>query len=161
MQAKPVYLARQTPKPKEMLYDWSNHTVLIAEDDEMNYKYLEMIFSRFTNINIIWAINGMMAVDYCSIYSHIDLVIMDIQLPVIDGFEAARQIRKLKPEIPLIAHSASHPGEISANSDNPRFDDYIPKPSNYHELLSRLDEVLHAAAGKSKIRLTGQETGSC
>ena len=71
-----------------MLKDWSNRTILIAEDDEISYKYLESDIVPKNQVNIIWAINGQMAVDFCRQYNHIDLVLMDIQLPVIDGVEA-------------------------------------------------------------------------
>ena len=136
-----------------MFYDWSNRTILIAEDDEMNYKYLQLIFSRFTKINVIWAINGQMAIDYCRIYSHIDIVLMDIQLPVIDGMEAALQIKRRRPELPVIAHTANNnPGEIFAGPEKTGFDDFIAKPANYHDILGKVDEMLHAAETSVKTR---------
>jgi CheY-like chemotaxis protein len=131
-----------------MLYDWSNHTVLIAEDDEMNYKYLELIFSRFTNINIVWAINGQMAIEYCEIYSHIDLVIMDLQLPVIDGIEAARQIKMKNPEIYVLAHTANINSDVIEQCYMAGFDDFIPKPANLHDLLGRMDDILSSVPVK-------------
>lgn len=134
-----------------MLYNWSNRTLLIAEDDEMNYKYLQLIFSRFTKINIIWAINGQMAIDCCKIYSHIDVVLMDLQLPVIDGMEAARQIKQNRPELPVIAHTANNnPAEIFAGSEKTGFDDFIAKPANYGDILGKVDEVLQRA--KTSVR---------
>ena len=64
------------------MMDLTNKTILIAEDDEISFKFLDLVLSRKTKVNIIWAINGQMAVDFCRIYNHIDLVLMDIQLPV-------------------------------------------------------------------------------
>jgi CheY-like chemotaxis protein len=77
-----------------MEYNWKNRTVLVAEDDEMSFRYIELVLIRRTNINIIWAINGQQAVEFCRLNNHIDLVLMDLQLPVFDGLEAIRQIRQ-------------------------------------------------------------------
>ena len=50
-----------------MEYNWKDRTVLVAEDDEMSFRYIELVLSRKTNINIIWAINGQQAVEYCQL----------------------------------------------------------------------------------------------
>ena len=85
-----------------MEYNWKDRTVLVAEDDEMSFRYIELVLSRKTSINIIWAINGEQAVEYCQLYNHIDLVLTDLQLPVYDGLEVIRRIRKFKPDLPII-----------------------------------------------------------
>lgn len=131
-----------------MLYDWSNRTVLIAEDDEMNFRYLEVIFEKYTGINVIWAINGKMAVDYCQIYDYIDIVIMDIQLPVVDGLEATKQIKSFKPDLPIIAHTANTYNNEVEKSLAAGCDDYISKPVNFEDLLSRIESFLNPVATK-------------
>lgn len=133
---------------KTMLYDWSNRTVLIAEDDEMNFRYLEVIFEKYTGINVIWAINGKMAVDYCQIYDYIDIVIMDIQLPVVDGLEATKQIKSFKPDLPIIAHTANTYNNEVEKSLAAGCDDYISKPVNFEDLLSRIESFLNPVATK-------------
>jgi CheY-like chemotaxis protein len=125
-----------------MLKDWSNRTILIAEDDEISFKYLNLILSRKTMANILWAINGQMAVDFCKQYNHIDIVLMDIQLPIIDGIEAIRQIKSFKPSIPIIVHTANAYGEECERSYDAGCDEYITKPANFQQLLHKIENLL-------------------
>jgi two-component system cell cycle response regulator DivK len=125
-----------------MLQDWSNRTILIAEDDEVSFKYLDLILSRKTRVNILWASNGQMAVDFCRHYKHIDLVLMDIQLPVIDGIEAVRQIRSFNPAVPIIVHTANAYGEDCDRCFEAGCNDFLTKPANFQQLLYKIDNLL-------------------
>ena len=126
-----------------MSYNWNNRTILIAEDDEMNYRYLELIFAKFTNVNVIWAINGQMAIDYAHIYKHIDLVIMDVQLPLVNGMDATREIKSFRPSLPIVAHTANAFSDDIARCFEAGCDDYITKPVSFQDLLSRIDCILN------------------
>ena len=130
---------RQNTKHKGMLKDWSNKTILIAEDDEISFKYLNLILTRKTGINVLWALNGQMAIDFCKDYKHIDLVMMDIQLPVIDGIEAIRQIKSFKPHLPIIVHTANAYGEEYERCYEAGCDEYITKPANFQQLLYKIE----------------------
>jgi len=126
-----------------MEYNWKNRTVLVAEDDEMSFRYIELVLSRRTNINIIWAINGQQAVEFCALYHHIDLVLMDLQLPVFDGLEAITRIRKFKPNLPIIVQTANAMNDefdkcLAAGSDG-----YVTKPINLVELFSMMNVLLN------------------
>src|SRR4030042_5431858 len=90
-----------------MDYNWKDRTVLVAEDDEMSFRYIELVLSRRTNISIIWAINGQQAVEYCQLNSHIDLVLTDLQLPIYHGLEVIKRIKKIKPNLPIIVQTAN------------------------------------------------------
>jgi CheY-like chemotaxis protein len=129
-----------------MLQDWSNRTFLIAEDDEISFKYMDLILSRRTNANILWAINGQMAVEFCQQYEHIDLVLMDIQLPVINGIEAIRQIKAFKPALPIIVQTANAFGEESVHCYEAGCDDFITKPVNLQQLLYKIENLLSPVA---------------
>jgi len=126
-----------------MNYNWKDRTVLIAEDDEMSFRYIELVLSRRTNINIIWAINGEQAVEFCKLYNHIDFVLMDLQLPVFDGFEAIKRIKAFKSDLPIIVQTA--------NAMNDEYDKciaadcagYVTKPINLTELFSIIDGLLN------------------
>jgi two-component system, cell cycle response regulator DivK len=125
-----------------MLKDWSNKTILIAEDDEISYKYLNLILSRKTGVNVLWAINGQMAVDFCKQYNHIDLVMMDLQLPVIDGIEAIKQIKSFKPHLPIVVHTANAYGNESERCFEAGCDEYVTKPANFMQLLYKIEIFL-------------------
>ncbi|HLO57686.1 MAG TPA: response regulator [Bacteroidales bacterium] len=131
-----------------MLTDLSSKTILIAEDDEINYKYLNLLLSRKTGINILWAINGQIAIDFCHQYKHIDIVLMDLQLPVIDGLEAIRQIKSFRPNLPIIVHTANAYGDECEKCYEAGCDEYITKPASFDQLLYKIENLLtpvHAA----------------
>lgn len=122
-----------------MLKDWSSKTILIAEDDEISYKYLNLILTRKTQVNILWAINGQMAVDFCKEYNHIDLVLMDLQLPVIDGIEAIKQIKSFKPALPIVVHTANAYGNECERCFDAGCDEYVTKPANFEQLVYKIE----------------------
>lgn len=79
--------------------------VLIAEDDETNFQVIEE-FLRVSNICAIRAENGEEAVRLVESDNAICLVVMDMSMPVLDGLDATRQIKKIRPELPIVAHTA-------------------------------------------------------
>ncbi len=83
----------------------SNVSILIAEDEESNYLLLKEFLKDY-DINLIWARNGEEAINICRDRKEIFLVIMDIKMPVIDGLRATRDIKRLRPELPVIAYTA-------------------------------------------------------
>jgi len=87
------------------MLDWSNKTILVAEDVPTNYMLIEAILSK-TGVNLIWARDGQEAVDKCLENDNIDLILMDIQMPVMNGLEAAIAIKKVKNHIPILAQTA-------------------------------------------------------
>ena len=126
--------------------DWSNRTILVAEDDEISFKFLNLVLTRKLKVNVIWAINGQLAVDYCRLYEHIDLVLMDLQLPVIDGIEAIKQIKSFRPGIPIIVQTANAFNEEWERCFEAGCDDYINKPVNVQELLYRIENLMNPVA---------------
>jgi len=129
-----------------MSYNWSNRTILIAEDDEMNFRYLDLIFSKFTGVNVIWAMNGQMAIDYSHIHKHIDLVIMDVQLPLVNGLDAIKHIKSFRPSLPIIAHTANAYNDDIRRCFEAGCDDCITKPVSFQDLLSRIESILNPVA---------------
>ncbi|MBK1876002.1 PAS domain-containing hybrid sensor histidine kinase/response regulator [Pelagicoccus mobilis] len=79
--------------------------VLIAEDDDTNYLVIEE-FLRFEKIESIRAVNGKEAVEMVEQYNDIGLIVMDLSMPIMDGLDATRAIKRIKPDIPVIAHTA-------------------------------------------------------
>ncbi|MBN1651576.1 MAG: response regulator [Bacteroidales bacterium] len=117
--------------------DWSNKTVLIAEDVNDNYLFLKT-YLRKTKINVLWAKDGQEAINMCKNDESIDIVLMDIRMPFVDGYEATTVIKKLRPNLPVIAQTA-----YALNSDYQKVydsgcDDYITKPILGASLLEKM-----------------------
>ena len=104
--------------------------MLIAEDDLNSFKYLSELLKK-TRAEIIHATNGKKAVEFVQSTDNIDLVIMDIQLPVMDGLEATKLIKKIKPHLPVIAQTAYAMAGDKEKMKKAGCDDYIPKPLDY------------------------------
>jgi len=103
--------------------------VLVAEDEEYNYLYLEELLSR-TDIEVIHAKNGQETVDACKSNQDICLVFMDIKMPVMDGYVAAKIIKEFRPELTIIAQSAYAMEHEREKFSGNAFDEYITKPIN-------------------------------
>lgn len=104
--------------------------VLIAEDEEINFLYIETLIKEqiVLNCNTIHAKNGKEAVELCKKHSDICIVLMDIKMPVMDGYEATRELKKLRPNLPVIAQTAYSTREDRDNALDAGFDDFISKP---------------------------------
>jgi len=85
-------------------FNWNNKTILIAEDEDSNFHFLEMVLNK-TKANIIWAKDGEEAIVLCKEHTP-DLILMDIKMPTMDGLEATQIIKKTHPNIPIIAQTA-------------------------------------------------------
>jgi PAS domain S-box-containing protein len=81
------------------------YTILVAEDEEMNFILLKELLRPY-KLNIIHAENGLEATNMVREMEQIDLVLMDLKMPVMDGFEATRMIRDFRPELPVLALTA-------------------------------------------------------
>ena len=115
-------------------------TVLVAEDDEISLIYLNHIL-KSCNVDILVAKSGGEAVEMSRKFQQIALVLMDINLPVIDGYMAAQIIKNERPELPIIAQTA-----FALDEDKERysdtFDEYITKPVKADELKQKMKKVL-------------------
>jgi CheY-like chemotaxis protein len=114
---------------------------LVAEDEEDNFRYLEVALSLF-NASLIWARDGKEAVEVFKKVSHIDLVLMDIKMPGMDGYEATRQIKKINKSVPVIAQTAYAMLGERELSLNAGCDEYISKPINYQDLLDLIQRFV-------------------
>jgi CheY-like chemotaxis protein len=112
--------------------DLTGKTILVAEDDKMNFLLVKE-FLIDTNADIKHAENGMEAIDFCKI-NKVDLVIMDIKMPILDGIEAFNKIKDLQPNIPIIAFTAHAYENDKKRLLEKGFDDYISKPVKQDEL---------------------------
>ena len=121
------------------LPDLSNKQILIVEDDEPNYWLLVLYLSK-SKARITWAKNGIEALEKYR-NNNYDLVLMDLKLPVMNGVEASKKIRQIKPEQLIIAQTAFIQKDESINDDECKFDGYLEKPITKNELLETVNNV--------------------
>jgi PAS domain S-box-containing protein len=112
-------------------------TILIAEDEEYNMLYMNELFSN-SKINIIEAFNGLEAVELAKSNPDIDLILMDIKMPIMNGIEAMNEIKKIKPNIPIIALSAFAMESDKETALKNGFDEYLSKPIDRKKLFALL-----------------------
>jgi CheY-like chemotaxis protein len=125
----------------KQVLNWSSFTVLIVEDDLANYKLLESLLKR-TNINILHTESGAKAVNICDTCNDINVILMDIQLPEMDGFEAAQKIKEKKPDLPIIILTASIFDGNTIDLKNTCFDGFISKPFDLNHLIETISSFL-------------------
>jgi CheY-like chemotaxis protein len=118
---------------------WEAKTILIVEDDLVTYEYFSIIL-RNTGVRILHAQNGVQAIDLCREDPHPDLVLMDIQLPVMDGYTATRKIKGLNSDIPVVAQTAYAMAEDKLKSREAGCDDYLSKPILKEDLMKILEK---------------------
>jgi len=123
------------------MYSWSSKSILIADDDP-NSRLMLREFIKTTGIKIHVAYNGQMAFEECIQNTDINAVIMDIKMPVMDGLESARLIRKYRPELPIIIYTAINDPEKRFLFRKIKCEDYLLKPSSSHHILGVLSKYL-------------------
>lgn len=127
-------------KPLEIIYP--QKTILIAEDDDSSMNLLK-IYLKKLNVNIVQARNGQEAVDLVTKKGRpIDLIFMDINMPVMNGYKAARIIKKINPAIPIIAQTAYAIAGDKERAIESGCIDYISKPINGKLLLKLIKKYL-------------------
>ena len=135
-------LDTENSKLDSFVKNWKKNTILIAEDEDSNYRVLQMALKR-TNINILRAENGKQAIDICKANKKINLVLMDIKMPEVNGIEATKEIKKLRPDLPIIAQTAYAMSEDKKSTMEAGCVDYLPKPIKAKVLISTLNKYLN------------------
>jgi PAS domain S-box-containing protein len=110
-------------------------TILVVEDDDNNYKLITSLLAEL-NGDIIRAENGEEAVEKCRTRTDIDLVLMDIKMPLMDGYLATKQIRQFLPDLPVIVQTAYFDDREKALKSG--CSDFISKPFTKELFLSKI-----------------------
>ncbi|WP_053179064.1 response regulator [Sunxiuqinia dokdonensis] len=118
-----------------------NPRILIAEDVESNYLYLSAVLSKI-KAKIFWAKNGKEAVDLFK-KETIDLILMDLQMPEMNGYEATRIIKGLNPDMPIVAQTAFAMSDDREKALEAGCDDYLAKPIKSKDLLNTVEKFIH------------------
>lgn len=114
--------------------NWEDKVVVIAEDEQINYLFLKAVLKP-TKAKIIWTKTGRETIDVCS-SEKVDMVLMDIKMPDLNGLEATAEIKKVFPKLPIIAQTAYAMEEDEDASIKAGCDDYISKPIRPDNLLT-------------------------
>jgi len=119
---------------------WKDKTVLIVEDDKNSTELFREILED-TDLTVLYASDGGTAIDICK-SRHVDIVLMDIQLPGMNGYSAFLEIKKLNNEIVVIAQTG-----FAMSGDREKyltmgFNNYIAKPIYPNDLIDLLSEYL-------------------
>jgi len=136
-------------KPKDFLSTslkteliFSGENILIAEDDEVNYLYLKDVFKE-CNLNIHRTKNGDETLSFIQNNPGLNLVIMDIQMPLKNGWEVTKIIRSQQNMIPVIAHSAYAFESDRLESYNSGCNLFLAKPTHADEILKKVYSLLY------------------
>ncbi|MFC2113202.1 response regulator, partial [Bacteroidota bacterium] len=129
------------PGKQSEIPNWGKYHILIVEDLKINYLYLAEVVKP-TKIQITWAKNGKEAVELTGKSNAFDIVLMDILMPEMDGFEAAKLVKEINKNLPIIAQTAySLDGESENTLSN--FDGFLTKPIWSKDLVGMLSNFLN------------------
>lgn len=132
------FRTEEAAKTQTVLFN--GERVLLAEDNELNQD-LAMAFLKRMNLTVDLAENGQQAIDYVKNNDY-KLILMDLQMPVMDGYAATRHIKQLKGEVPVIAMSANAFSEAKKRAVEAGIDDFIDKPIVLDKAMSTIAHYL-------------------
>ena len=121
--------------------NWKNKLILIAEDELLNFKFLQEIFKKF-GANILRTSNGIETVELCKKHPEISLILMDVRMPELDGFEATKMIRTFRQDIPIIAQTAYTMANEKEECLKAGCNEFISKPTEIKILLDIMNKYL-------------------
>jgi len=123
-------------------YNWKGRKALVVEDDPAGSFLLSEILAH-TKIEVTLVENGKEAVEICRRDPDIDIVLLDMQVPGMSGYDAACEIKKLRKDLPIIAQSAFVLSEDKDRAIQAGCTTYISKPLNTFELLGTMHLLMH------------------
>jgi PAS domain S-box-containing protein len=135
------HVSRGNMSENHSLMFFHNKTILLVEDEESNYLLIKTILKN-TEASILWAKNGKEGVEMIDSHEEISLVLMDIKMPVMDGYEATRMSKVIRPKLPVIAMTAHALYGDEEKALERGFDNYIAKPINKNLLFTILEQYL-------------------
>lgn len=149
----PATLVESKPKVQvqdtKAIEEFGKKKVLIAEDETFNYKLLEALLTRL-GYEVLWAKNGQIAVDLATEHPDLDLILMDIKMPIMNGTEATKQIRAKYPNIPIVGQSAFAFANEQEQSIEAGCNAYLTKPIKRKELLDTMTNLFEQQERRKK-----------
>lgn len=123
---------------------------LVAEDDYINSVVLEKFLQKNFNCEVLNAKNGKEAIEIAQNRKDIDLILLDIRMPIVDGYTAFSEIRKINPDVPIIAVTAYAYTEDRKKIIQFGFDDYISKPFDLKEVGAKISKIIYERKNQKK-----------
>lgn len=142
-----LYIPKKSPEQNnsptntERGQSWENKTILIVEDDLISYQYIEALLSR-TNVRLIHVKNAEDAIEVCNINNNLNLILLDIQLPFMNGVEAARLIRKNNKAVPIITQTANAIHDEGKSCIDAGCNAIIAKPIDPDEFFNLINKLI-------------------
>lgn len=130
------------PKKEKKMKDLSSISILVVEDDKDNLEFLRRLIQKF-GARVVIAKNGEDAIEAVKKDNQIRLVLMDIRLPDINGFETTQRIKEINPQLPVIAQTAYamyNDRDICLENG---CDDYMAKPLNKDILFKKINHYIY------------------
>lgn len=126
--------------------------ILIVEDGEINFLYLKTILHKMKDFKFVIyrAENGKEAVEICEKNKGIDLVLMDIRMPIMDGYTATKKIKKIRPRLPIVAQTAYSTEEDVQKALDAGCDDFVSKPID-RKILKPIINKYFSVFSKSRL----------
>lgn len=128
---------------KAEIHKVENAKILVVEDEDVNYLYIDEIL-RKNKFNSVRAKNGKQAIEYCKQNNDIELVIMDIKIPEMNGYEATRRIKQMRENLTIIAHTAYAATEDKIKAFEAGCDEHIAKPAKPNQLIKLINKYLNS-----------------
>lgn len=121
--------------------DWTGKSVLVVEDTDTSIMYYKAALKK-TKAKLFYAKNGIEAIDIVKVDGNIDLVLMDINMPIMNGIEATKEIKKINPHIPIIIQTAYVLNDERIRCFEAGCDGFMAKPVKIHQLITTIEELL-------------------
>ena len=123
-------------------FNWASKTILIGEDELINYRLLEVMLSK-TKVKLLHGKNGPQTLALFIENPQINLILMDIKMPEMDGCDVTKEIRKLNTEVPVIAQTAYAMAGEKEEILKSGSDAYLSKPLDKMVLLDTIHLLIH------------------
>ncbi len=114
--------------------------VLVVEDNQISFKLMHAVLTQ-VRTNVVHATNGRKAIEACASGAHFDMVLMDMQMPEVDGLEATRRIKEIRPELPIVATTANTYDETARACKEAGCDGFLTKPLQFRKMFELMQAL--------------------
>ncbi len=121
-------------------FDFSDKMVLVVEDNQISFKLIHAVLTQ-VRTNVVHATNGRKAIEACESGAHFDMVLMDMQMPEVDGLEATRRIKEIRPELPIVATTANTYDETARACKEAGCDGFLTKPLQFRKMFELMQAL--------------------